>query len=164
MRMREYRWPVRQEDNPDLVELARRRDALAEKWEDLNRRVLQLEIPKVCIWRVPKVLRQLGPELKSMEQEWADWDQDARMFCIDPKLKIPPENDGPSVTLHITAEFRSWIDRMFQNMRLLDSIYGHKLDRYRDQRNLVLSWGGILVGFIGAVLSLFSVWYALVNK
>jgi len=143
------------DDNPDLSLLWRERIELAKEWSDLNFQIVNFVRRTFWIGGIPSGLLQLGRLVHEYEKKWIDWDGRARKFSIGPRLTIEGEIDSRSVTfLHYTGEFRWMIAEMYSNMRLIQQNYNMACEHFFNQRNLALSWLGIVLGVLFGIIGI----------
>ena len=143
------------DDNPGLKLLWNQRIALGKEWSDLNFLVVNFERRTFWLGGTPKGLLQIGVLIHEYERRWIEWDAKAREFSLGPRLLIDGDEKSHPVTfLHYTAEFRSMISEMYANMRLIQQNYNMTCEHFFNQRNLALSWLGIVLGVLFGIIGI----------
>lgn len=141
-------------DNPEVKKLVTRSNELVEHWGELNERVLKSRTPWFPFFGFKKRLIEIGRAIHAHEKEWVVWDRDARAYSLNPHLIVPAGGPSEITFLHWTAEFRERIRSLSDQMRLIENNYNQVWGDYREQRNLLISLGALILSVGSSVLSI----------
>tara|TARA_R100001143_G_C3359147_1_gene134458 strand:+ start:2171 stop:2641 length:471 start_codon:yes stop_codon:yes gene_type:complete len=130
---------------------------LMDRWNDLNARILKIQIPKIFLFTIKSNLREIGQELKQLQNDYIAWNKKAGNFLGKPNYTFKESQNGLAVLTHYSSMLRHVVNSMHNNMILIANNYNKRWDQYKGQTNFVIAISSFLLTFLGLIAALYTI-------
>lgn len=144
-------------DNPEYYGLWREHNELRKRWDEVNKEIHQIRVPKLTIWRSRKKLNKTGLKLAKLHKDYLDWRNKAVNFQMNPRYKIARNENAPILYLHATENMRNLTDMLESNMILIANNY-NSVHMWLDNKvNFLVAMGSFILAMAALVITLISI-------
>lgn len=146
------------ETNPEYFEIVEKGfNELMDRWNSLNKEIQEVKVPTVLFFRIKGELNKIKEELKELQTDFLEWNQQAGDLLVEPKYSYKEDDNVVAIMAHYSGILKHRISSMNNNMILAANNYNKKVDQYKSQKNYIIAIASFVLSFFGLAISLYSI-------
>ena len=143
--------------NPEYYRICEGFNDLMDKWNIINRDILNLKVGKFFLNKTKNEIKKIGIRGIQLQKEYLSWNKEATNFLLEPRYSFERNQDDKELAyLHFTNNLNYLVNSMKDSMSLITSNYNNRASQVNEQRNFTIAITAFIIGIVGLAISIYT--------